>query len=370
VLHTNDNNRNKYSTDPSTSISNALNEIPVVKTERIEIKEAAYMSPITSEENSDDEPETKDKLLELLKSDNLEMLEDYVNTQFANLGQDEIIEKLMALDENSRNKLLNLVVEYQQRVGAVQNEEENQNLRSVNQEEEFNDFTDKDIKDENVISDELMDVEQAQTIQNQDDNMDIKMPISSKINNLKLDYRVNENLSYLGFSGLNTDILKGEILKSQNQSQQNQNIINEEQLKIMNINKNIMNMPNNINMNINYPHMMNMNQAYILNQVRPMMIHPNYLIQGNYNYDNSGMNSQMNVQMNPQINSQMNAQINSQMNAQINSQMNAQINSQMNPQLNSQMNPQLNSQNISSNLVNANQMPYPFPQRKNTKFNK
>ena len=51
-----------------------------------------------------------------LRNDDLTMLEDYVNRHFSNLSQEEMVNKLMSLDENFREKLLNLVMEYQQRI--------------------------------------------------------------------------------------------------------------------------------------------------------------------------------------------------------------------------------------------------------------
>jgi len=50
-----------------------------------------------------------------LRNNDLTMLEDYVNRHFSNLSQEEMINKLMSLDENFREKLLNLVMEYQQK---------------------------------------------------------------------------------------------------------------------------------------------------------------------------------------------------------------------------------------------------------------
>jgi len=51
-----------------------------------------------------------------LRNDDLTMLEDYVNRHFSNLSQDEMVNKLMSLDENFREKLLNLVMEYQHKI--------------------------------------------------------------------------------------------------------------------------------------------------------------------------------------------------------------------------------------------------------------
>jgi hypothetical protein len=126
-------------------------------------KDPANISPITSDEEDNDleddeenetsnqlqgEQASKNKLQELLDSDNAELLEEYVNKEFANLAQEEIIEKLMSLDENSRAKLINFIAEYQLREAAqtgVDNEVENQ--QGVEQEENEGD-------DENVIMQE------------------------------------------------------------------------------------------------------------------------------------------------------------------------------------------------------------------------
>lgn len=107
-----------------------------------EKKDPANISPITSDEEDNDQEEeiqnqnkisnnlqgqqtNKNKLQELLDSDDSELLEEYVNKEFANLAQEEIIEKLMSLDENSRAKLINFIAEYQQRE-AVQTAGENE----------------------------------------------------------------------------------------------------------------------------------------------------------------------------------------------------------------------------------------------------
>jgi len=78
-----------------------------------------------NEENFDSINISDEGNLELyLKNNDLTMLEDYVNRHFSNLSQEEMVNKLMSLDENFREKLLNLVMEYQQKVsneGEVNN---------------------------------------------------------------------------------------------------------------------------------------------------------------------------------------------------------------------------------------------------------
>jgi len=127
----------------------------------------------------------------------------------------------------------------------------------------------------------------------------------------------------LGFSGVNTDILKGEILKSQYPTQGSRNIINEDQLKLLSItnqNNQQMNPMNNLNnMGTGYgTPIINMN-PYLLNPMRPMMMHPNYLMPNNFTIDNTNINA-------------------------------------VNPNQNSNINP--------------NMLPYGYQQRKNTKFSK
>lgn len=76
-----------------------------------------------------------------LKNNDLTMLEDYVNRHFSNLSQEEMVNKLMSLDENFREKLLNLVMEYQQKIsneGEVNNVKTSLGGDMVNQENIMN----------------------------------------------------------------------------------------------------------------------------------------------------------------------------------------------------------------------------------------
>lgn len=73
-----------------------------------------------------------------LRNDDLTMLEDYVNRHFSNLSQEEMVNKLMSLDENFREKLLNLVMEYQQKISNEEIKETTNQTESgniLNQEE-------------------------------------------------------------------------------------------------------------------------------------------------------------------------------------------------------------------------------------------
>ena len=47
----------------------------------------------------------------------MKLLEDYVNTNFSNLSQEQIVEKLMTFNEESRAKLLDLIMQYQNNSG-------------------------------------------------------------------------------------------------------------------------------------------------------------------------------------------------------------------------------------------------------------
>ena len=117
---------------------------PIILIDEIErnASEKLNMSPITSDEegnaelneegtiegiNNDDNGRDA-TLEELLRSDDPTLLEEYVNNNFANLSQEEIIGKLITLDEESRVKLLNLIMDYQQKnqSGGVQTQNENQ----------------------------------------------------------------------------------------------------------------------------------------------------------------------------------------------------------------------------------------------------
>ena len=49
----------------------------------------------------------------LLNSEDLSFFEEYINTHFSNLSQEDLLSKLMKLDEVSRMKLLQLITQYQ-----------------------------------------------------------------------------------------------------------------------------------------------------------------------------------------------------------------------------------------------------------------
>lgn len=67
-----------------------------------------------------------------LKNDDLTMLEDYVNRHFSNLTQEQMINKLISLDENFREKLLILVMEYQQKMANQNKLNEDNNSNTIN----------------------------------------------------------------------------------------------------------------------------------------------------------------------------------------------------------------------------------------------
>jgi hypothetical protein len=195
------------------NIGNDKNLIQPLILKPQEDMENAKMSPLTSEgEEDNEEKEGLTKLHQLLASDNPQLLEEYVNKEFANLGQDEIIEKLMELDEDSRTKLINFIVEYQQRENKP--EETNQDFEMKNELEEINSNNQTD----NIISD-------YGNIHKTDEDKDYQ---TIQMNQTQM----NEHLSYLGFSGSNTDLLLREVYGARGfQSQSNTGIVNEDQLK-------------------------------------------------------------------------------------------------------------------------------------------
>ncbi len=255
------------------------------------------MSPLTSEEEADEDEDKKklEKLHRLLASDNPELLEDYVNREFANLGQDEIIDKLMLLDEESRSKLINFIVEYQQREGG--NAEPLQEIENADVDMKADIYS----REENI---------QMQNFENNNNN---------EINDTQLkgtDYQsavhphVNENLSYLGFSGPSTDLLRNEIFRSQSAAQ-NQNMINDVTMlsgqinQISQMNQNQSNIPQMTQMNQMQMPYAQYNQFMMNNyQLRQMMmqgnIHP-YMMQ-----QNMSIPQNMNVPNQPQSGQQQN----------------------------------------------------------------
>jgi hypothetical protein len=309
--------------NPSISIITDVNSSSD-KTQSVQIysstRENIQMSPITSDEEDDSVNEGENNLKEgdnnskskkysleeLLQEDDLEKLEEYVNSQFANLSQEEIIQKLMSLDENNRAKLLNLIMKYQQRIANSTQHDKNDDDDEII--EEGNEIPDSDRDKE-----EIMDVDEINESENLNEkyqehtgkkhNLNYLLEVKTSSNT-----RINDHLSYLGFSSSNssTDLLKKEILKNQNQGQLNLNVdtnISEDIIK-NNINVNL-----NVNMqnttpqnqiilnqipyvNMNYP-LMNMNQAY--------MINPNYPQNINY-HQMSGMRPNMQVMMGHGVN--------------------------------------------------------------------
>ena len=59
----------------------------------------------------------------LLNSDDLSFFEEYINTHFSNLSQEDLLSKLMQLDEVSRMKLLQLITQYQSKNETIEEKE-------------------------------------------------------------------------------------------------------------------------------------------------------------------------------------------------------------------------------------------------------
>jgi len=79
-------------------------------------------------------PLSNESLQNFLSGNDLEQFEEYINTQFSNLSQEELLSKLMGLDEITRIKLLNLIMQYKnktpeakQQVNQVNNNQNNPN---------------------------------------------------------------------------------------------------------------------------------------------------------------------------------------------------------------------------------------------------
>lgn len=90
------------------------------------------MSPLTDEENNKNlnistMNENDIKLEKLLQTNDMNLLVDYVNKNFSNLSQEEIVNKLMTFNEESRTKLLDLIMQYQQ--ASQEDDNTNNNLK-------------------------------------------------------------------------------------------------------------------------------------------------------------------------------------------------------------------------------------------------
>lgn len=157
-------------------INNYHNEIYLQNQQNLDMNQNLQMkdsqkfeiSSITSENNESDFDKGKinEKVLNSLSDENLEiliknndvsLLEEYVNNHFSNLTQEEMIEKLMALDENFREKLLTLIMEYQKKISNPSQSEniddnnynEISNVPAGNTQNQFN----EEIGNENVNAD-------------------------------------------------------------------------------------------------------------------------------------------------------------------------------------------------------------------------
>ena len=72
----------------------------------------------------------------LLNSEDLSFFEEYINTHFSNLSQEDLLSKLMKLDEVSRMKLLQLITQYQSK-----NEVNEEKDKTIEIKTEANDVT-------------------------------------------------------------------------------------------------------------------------------------------------------------------------------------------------------------------------------------
>ena len=91
--------------------------------------EPNYTSNLSTEYIKDE----NEKLEKILQQNDMKILEEYVNQNFNNLSQEDIIKKLMVFNEESRAKLLELIMKYQQNNNEQeQNNEQNNNNNNEN----------------------------------------------------------------------------------------------------------------------------------------------------------------------------------------------------------------------------------------------
>ena len=114
----NDNNNNN---------NNNVNEMNYNRTTSMDI-EPNYTSNMSTEYIKDE----NEKLAKILEQNDMKILEEYINQNFNNLSQDDIIKKLMLFNEESQTKLLQLIMKYQQNnIEQEQiNNEPNQNINN------------------------------------------------------------------------------------------------------------------------------------------------------------------------------------------------------------------------------------------------
>lgn len=66
----------------------------------------------------------------LLNSEDLSFFEEYINTHFSNLSQEDLLSKLMKLDEISRMKLLQLITQYQSKNEVIEEKDKPNEMKN------------------------------------------------------------------------------------------------------------------------------------------------------------------------------------------------------------------------------------------------
>lgn len=226
------------------------------------------------------------------RSNNIELLESYMNKHFSNLDQEEIINKLMTFEENARMKLLNLIMTHQQKAKSKE-EEENINLE------------DKMLVDEDNLSNinENIEVSELETKEKLNEGYEVSSVNNVNDNSNVNQRKINENLSYLGFSNASTNLLKDELMKNRNNpKKEDSDIINnmsEEQLRLYSQMREASQFNNTIKMN-NPNFMMNQFNHNNNFQFRQMMLNNQF----NQNMLNQNLFNNRNINMfaNPNLN--------------------------------------------------------------------
>ena len=193
----------------------------------------------------------EDNLELYLKNDDVSMLEDYVNRHFSNLSQEEMINKLMSLDESFREKLLILVLEYQQKISKTDNLNPTNNLNNNSWNENKNIYAQQ--QEFNIINNNPVTAEeevQLETINNNNFYPNNQNNTNNYINN-------NLPGINLNFNG---------ISRNNNQMGYNQNYSNIQSEFVNNNNNNNNNLiTNNIQNNLDHTNMANINNIEGIN---------------------------------------------------------------------------------------------------------
>ena len=179
----NDNNNNN---------NNNVNEMNYNRTTSMDI-EPNYTSNMSTEYIKDE----NEKLEKILEQNDMKILEEYINQNFNNLSQDDIIKKLMLFNEESQTKLLQLIMKYQQNnIEQEQiNNEPNQNINN-------------DINNENNVQqriEEFINEEQNQRISqlNQPQQQIFYNPTLMSVYPQNMQNLINQNLMNVNMNDYN-----------------------------------------------------------------------------------------------------------------------------------------------------------------------